>query len=626
MTTTTNTNSNTPQSNYQSNQNYDADVATLFKHFVTGGSTPNDNEPGENIGIDDIRAQISPSVTSTGTTTANLITSLNINPNTNAPAPTPNTTTPVLLVQESRCHAFYRILGLPVVSANASNFYNPGFDITKRYYQQLGLTQSIPLSEKITIASAVGKPFEAISAARETWAATTSQIFSSPTSVEAGVLALTSGTYGTGGTINKRLFNVLQKVTGPFDFNSAHQTYAIASLTSLVGDSEQLLATFQDANANTILSAYVSGTGASAVFSAKSPSTTFFTHQHIIAPFMVDPRIDFSVWSNESKTFNGMSKRIAVPFVPDASFLQVSSTANAERPVIEQIIRKRMYQANQATEAGANLANAQAFIQNDPTIGAIPFIGSAPLSNIFSSAVFGLSQQNSFADTLSYLQSLIKKLVVSLQKVHLAQGIYYWLPMPNTTGPEGGSNIRDVPLNQNFSNNLVTDEDFNIIYNQTQVLFSNITVAATQANAIPDRGGYAFGGNFSFNKDTTDAQGDVSSNTQNNLAAKRNKILNDASDALQIIEMIMGEFSGLGLCDILAVIGALYTMPMTNLVGFLDDDAYLRASVLLGAGLPARTGISDSMTALMQGVSGFYQIMDQVFVDTVGNGSLNLTS
>jgi hypothetical protein len=82
----------------------------------------------------------------------------------------------------------------------------------------------------------------------------------------------------------------------------------------------------------------------------------------------------------------------------------------------------------------------------------------------------------------------------------------------------------------------------------------------------------------------------------------------------------------LGLCDILAVIGALYTMPMTNLVGFLDDDAYLRASVLLGAGLPARTGISDSMTALMQGVSGFYQIMDQVFVDTVGNGSLNLTS
>ena len=30
----------------------------------------------------------------------------------------------------------------------------------------------------------------------------------------------------------------------------------------------------------------------------------------------------------------------------------------------------------------------------------------------------------------------------------------------------------------------------------------------------------------------------------------------------------MGEFSGLGLCDIIAVMGALYIMPKASLLGF----------------------------------------------------------
>ena len=45
-----------PQSNFQSNQNYNPDIREMFKHYVTGGNTPDDNAPGENVGIDDIRA------------------------------------------------------------------------------------------------------------------------------------------------------------------------------------------------------------------------------------------------------------------------------------------------------------------------------------------------------------------------------------------------------------------------------------------------------------------------------------------------------------------------------------------------------------------------------------------
>jgi hypothetical protein len=607
----------TPQSNYQSNQNYDADVGALFKDYVTGGSTPNDNEPGENIGIDDIRAQIS--VTVTGMKTADLITSLNINPNSSTPAPTPNTTTPILLAQESRCHAFYRIIGFPVVNSDQSAYYNPGFDITKSYYKQNNLTQKIPLSQKITIASNVGAKFEAISAARENWVATTSQLFSTPTSVEAGVLALTSGTYGSNGIINIRDFNVLKNVGTPFDYTIADQTYATASQSCLVGNQSQLLAVFQDGSANSILT---TSTGAS-----KTPSQAFFSHQHIIAPFNVDPRIDFSIWGNESRTSSGTSRRIAVPFVTDASFLQVSSTATAIRPILEGIIRKRVYQASQSAVAGDAVNNAMTVVASDPKIGSIPFIGSMPISNIFSGSVFSLDQQNSFADYLSFIQTLMQKLVVALHKVQAVQGIYYWLPVPNTTGPEGGSQIRDVPLNSNFSQSLITDEDFNIIYNQAQVIFSNISIAATQANGTPDPGGTSLGFNSSpitFNKDTSNAQGDRSTNTMNILGKKRDKKLTDASTALQTIEMILGEFSGFGLVDIVAVVGTLYTMSMSNLMGFLDQDAYGRAQTILGSGIPSQSPIITSMTSLLQGVSGFYQIMDQVFIDTLGNQSLNL--
>lgn len=604
---------NAVQTNYQSNQDYDVDIPTLFEHYITGGATTGSNEPGENIGIDDLRAQISVSVT--GMKTTDLIASLNINPNSTTAAPTPNTTTPVLLAQESRCHAFYRILGLPVVNASGSQYYNPGFDITKRYYKENDMTQNITLSDKITIASAVGTQFEGISAARETWVSSTTAIFNAQASVEAGVLSLTSGTFGGAGAINKRLFNVLQNVTGPTDFTVAHQQYAIPTQTCIVGTQAQLLADFMDSGANTILE-YADGT-------SKTLSNVFFNHQHIIAPFAVNPRIDFSIWANESTTHPGTSRRIAVPFVPDNTYLQVSSTAAAQRPIIESIIRARVYQSNQITQAGATIATAQALIMSDPAIGKIPFIGSQPISNVFSGSVFNLSQQNSFADTLSSIQTMIDKLVAALNVIHGVQGIYYWLPSPNTSGPEGGSLIRDVPLNAAFSNTLITTEDYNIIQNNVQVLFSQPLIGTSASAGVPDVGNSAFSTPIqSFNKNTTDAQGSVSSKTQNMLSSKRNKKLGDASTALQIIEMIMGEFSGFGLCDIIAIMGALYTMDIDDLCGFLDDDAFARAETILGSGFASPSSITDAQTALIAGVSGFYQIMDQVFVDKVGNGGL----
>lgn len=596
-----------PQSVYQSNQNYATNVRLQFKHYVTGGNTPNDNEPGENVGIDDIRGQISISVT--GTKTEDLISALNIDPAAK-PASTQNTTTQVTLAQESRCHAFYRIIGFPVVSSDQSQFYNPGLDVIK----QPGVTRTITLATKISIAKNVGKKFEAISGARESWVANTSQVFSVPESVEAGVLALTSGTYGSQGNVNLRKFAspfIQNTALDPFDYAIEHQTYATATLSSLVGGREVLLSLYQDAN------------GSFPNINVTTPSI-FFQHQHIIVPFLVDPRIDFSIWASESKTSDQLSKRIAVPFVPDSSFLMAGSTATSERPLLEQIITQRAAQFNQSQDAGGGVQSVVDFMKTFKEFQT-GNIGNTPISSIFSNKVLKTSQVDDFKVAISTIQALMKVLVLALQTVQKAQGKYYWLPIPSTSGPEGGCSVRPVPLNENFSSDLmVVPGDIDIAFNQAQVLFSSLSTAVTEPNAVPDKySQFPFAGSFSFDSKTSNSQGDLSSKTQDALSEKRDKQLKKASQALQIIEMIMGEFSGLGLSDILVVVRALYIMPLEDVLGFLDDDAYARAKIILGQSLPARTAIVPAMKSLAQTVNGLYQIMDQIFINYLSNGGLD---
>jgi len=616
----------TPQSNSQSNQNFDPDIRKMFKHFVTGGNTPDDNETHQNIGIDDIRGQVSATVISSPT--ENLINSLNINPSTNTIAATPNTIVPTQLAQESRCHAFYRIIGFPVINSAKKDFYNPGFDIV------IGknIKRAIDMDRKLTIAKNIDEDFEDLSEARETYASQTSKIFSVPNSVEAGVLSLTSGTYGRNGNVNKREFAQPFKSTEPFDFSIEAQSYAspgdITSTYSLVGNREVFLSDYQDINADPS-NDYKPKPG----LGGNGP--VLFGHKHIIKPFMVDPRIDFSIWASESKTSSGISKRIAVPFVPNASFLKTSNTAAAERPLLEKIITDR-FATPTSEEAGVNADNVINYVKGIKSIQSIT-IGSTPISGIFSGNVYNLLQQQSFAQTVSTIQSLMFKLVDSMRIVHARQGSYYWLPIPSTLGPEGGCSIRNVPLSENIDKALLTPADFDIIEKQIGVLLSDLTSVSTQPTATPDVGSYAFSNyKLTFDSSTSDSKGSLSAQSQNTLTKIRDSSLEQASDALQIIEMIMGEFSGLGLCDIVAIMGALYVMPLNdpaskatgNLLGFLDEDAIGRAETALkqpaGSLKNSQSRIVEAMTALSNTVNGFYQIMDKIFQDYLNNKALDL--
>jgi len=607
----------TPQSAFHSDQNNDPDIKGMFRDFIGGSAMPGNNEPGENIGIDDLRGQISVNVT--GGSTKNLIDSLNISPTSKKSSGSPNTSTPVILAQESRCHTFYRIVGFPVIAKDKKRFYNPGLDVVITP----DANRKLPLSTKIQIASDIDPAFEELSQARETYANNTAQVFSVPTSVEAGVLALMSGTTGKNGSTNIRPFTSSSFKDGDeaFDFKSENQSnpVSIFSTVCMVEDREVFLADFQDPGA--------SPDNAFKPNAAVTNPSVLREHFHIIKPFMVDPRIDFSIWSDKSKTAINTSRRVAVPFVPDATYLKTDSTARAERPLIEKVITERLSQYNNTKDAGDATGEFVDYVKSIKSIQTVKF-GNTSISEIFSDKIFKLTSPALFAQYISIIRAMMYKLVKSIHTIQFAQGKYYWLPIPSNLGPEGGCSVRDVPVNKNIDSLLITSKDFNIIYNKVQVAFSNLTSSSSQANTTPDKGGFAFNSffnhKFSFNSSTSNAQGSLSSNTMNTMENERDSILSDASSALQIIEMIMGEYSGLGLCDIIAVVAALYIVPMKDLLGLLDDDAFERAQTILNLDLEGvrNESVQDALDSFTKVVKGFYQIMDQSFLEFLNNRNI----
>ena len=84
-------------------------------------------------------------------------------------------------LQESRCHAFYRYIGFPVVSKN-KEIYNPGHDITKESYWFK--------NKKGEIASNPLNGFDALSSYRENWAQLWLNVFSNTNSLAASISGL----------------------------------------------------------------------------------------------------------------------------------------------------------------------------------------------------------------------------------------------------------------------------------------------------------------------------------------------------------------------------------------------------------------------------------------------------
>ena len=413
-------------------------------------------------------------------------------------------------------------------------------------------------------------------------------VFSVPSTIDAGTLSLSV----FGRLSNTTPFSIpVTKSAVPFDVTLTNQQYT-ADLSGRVGANIVSLTQYIDVNGNTPIASNL------------QPLRT-----HLIKPFIVDPVIDFTV--------NDSSRLVGVPFVPDKTYLMVKDSVYVNRPIIEQVIIDRFTVANQEDSLGTADTSVINYIKSIQAIK-----NDAIVSQVTSGDVYKLSEQTQFAKFLNIIEAMAIALVSARLIILQAQSKYYWVPVPNASGPENGLTVQGVFLSTKITSDFVTPADQAIIQAKLRVTVNQINSQTAPISGTPDKGGFAFD-NFknNFGTDTSNSLGDISAQSLQKLTDMRNSDLKKANDAIRTVEIIMGEFSGLGLCDIIAVMGALYIMPKQSLLGFLDDDALARMNTNLHLS-ESSPGVTQAMTDLVNTVQSFYNIMDQIYQDVAQNNGL----
>lgn len=500
-----------------------------------------------------------------------------------------NFLTPDNNFQESRCHAFFRLIGLPVCNSNKSLIYNPGHPLSM-------LARHNTLDFKLQVAGDQLSGFRNFSIAREKYPLSTAAVFALTGSLNASVLALSSGSATANQSVNIRPLD-FSKVTDAFDLISQHQSFKVGAV-SLVGTNEIPLNQYQDINGN---------------FS----SVDLGNRNHLIFPLITDPIIDFCV--------NPSTRRVGIPFVPDKTYLKVASgNAYAVRPLIEKVIRDRFSNSITAPDLSLQPANQSlvSYVKDNTLLTNV-----SAISQTFGNDLYNVSELAQFSNFVNIINEMMKQLTGALTAIHKAQSLYYWLPSMSSSGPEAGVNVQDPFLPNNISQQLVTKRDRDLLNRIISASLNKLDQQAAQARGIPDVGGFAFESfKTTFNSDTSSSFQDGNQLSVNNMSAERKTILSQAGNGLRTVEIIMGEFSGLGLVDIIAIMGGLYLMPKNSLSGLLDQDAFSRAQSALGSATfpSSQTSYSQAMTDLFNGVTTYYAIADSILKNWTDKQGLSI--
>ena len=553
---------------FTDNQNYDVDIQQIYTSFIQQ--------------IDQIRSHTSvinnPKAQSITTINSNNFISIDPNP------------------QESRCHAFYRLIGLPVVASDGTQFYNPGYDL-EAFNGSVNSTTPQLNKQGIAISAAGLYP---LMDAREKYIQDIRQIFSVP-DITSSVTALSSQT--------PRKFNFFADTgpTDPFDQDPNNQKYAVEqrniSNTANFGD-------YKDSNGDTIDSTIQRGQ---------------FLQQrsHFIKPLMVDPRIDITVSPD-----TGL---VCVPFTTDKSKTKLRDDVYLFRPLLEYVCRVRLTLPPNQDDLSQTFQNAQNYIKSTSTS-----VDPALLAKVFAITNNNTGQEI-ILKYFNLLRSMINRLAEAMQQIGSlsllslsSNSALQWIPIPNAGGPEFGSSTAPInpsdPLNGPVENailKLQSQAAINQITNQTSgvtgVDLGNFAFDFASAQPVPD-------------ENTTSGFGNKIQDNLDKLQQDRTNLTDQANAALQIIEIIMGEFSGLGLCDIIAIYTALWSVDTGTLVGLLDEKAFARLrtnpafndpSVQIRVSGNGHT-ITQSLTALENRIKEIYSIMDKLLADRLQLGRASI--
>lgn len=423
--------------------------------------------------------------------------------------------------QESRCNAFYRMLGLPIINGEGSSLYSPGFDPDRN-------RDKVQTEFNLNIANSLLKKVGKILDAREIYSIMSTNIFKNRD--ESATITAMSIMYP------RPFERQIKQGKGPLEAEIDEQVFEVPQR-------------------NTFLSIFPKTPDVVAV-ATKS--------RHFLKPFVVDPRIDLTV--------NPAANRICVPFLLDKSTTQLYRGAYLKRPYIEIVITKRLQKINVASKPGdkkeinAFIDNLVQFIKSNQSI-----TDTKSIDNIYNMLQsLHSSETVKFAKYVQIIEALLINLSNSVTELEKIRTQINWKPIPNLRGPEFGCQLKEVDPQDTINNK---EREQNIIKTERDKFISqtDLTVGINNPNLVD----YAF-------SDDDVAMAEIEKNYQHydeqihKLNGIRNGYGNKANDLLRKIEIITGEVSGFGLLDMYAILAALWAVEETALIGMLDFNARIR--------------------------------------------------
>lgn len=490
--------------------------------------------------------------------------------------------------QESRCHAYFRMMGFPVVATDGT-YHSPGFDPNLNV-DSSSMGQYANIDSKITSTTSITGQ----SQAREQVPIDFNKVFTNG-GINAQAVML--------GSVYIRSFGSQFSGTAP-----------------LTADPAQV----QTVNERITAVSNFYGPGGFTNTSINPPATgyTFLTTRHFLKPFTVDPRIDGYVRPTKS--------RICAPFLVDKSQTKIFQASNGvsdslQRPYIERVITVRYNNQNvtsQSTPGGQTVQNIINQILSDDKVTDQSLVSTASnaLGQLYSNQ---LIVYNTY---FKIMRIIIDTLVSEIRNVqYIIQNINFNpIPAPKT-GVEGGTNggqLASPPLPGDplFPNNKEGERNI-ITQMQKQALNTIILDAGLQG--MPDPGDFVFSNlnDIVFSVNNNVQQSYVENIQQ--LTNLRNQAGNSGITSLQNIEIIMGEFSGIGLIDMLAIQAALWIMPGNSLLGLIDKRAFTRMTAyrtdinLNGA---TQNAILQSLADFESSLTTTYQLI-QAYYNSKYDGS-----
>lgn len=297
--------------------------------------------------------------------------------------------TPSINAMESRCHTFYRMLGLPVIAPDGT-FYSPGFP-------WLSVESNYDIVDKISASNIKNAILE-----RELSAQQRYKLFSTrslDTSIFSLCLAVPNG---------QRKFSI-----EPGSLDDA------TSKPQVIPIRTQYLQAFKTNNGTEI-------------------TNRFDSVSHQLAPFITDPIIE----ANLQPTSGSNSVLIGLPFL-DKKQLEYESGKYAKRPGLEFILRLKLREQNIFGKLDSAMKTNP--IQVTDNNGNNITINSEELDSLYDIRV----DVNTIKELTKTFNGLVNMYYKAIQDLEDVNKQIMWIPMPGEGGPESGSVVSASFLSPN---------------------------------------------------------------------------------------------------------------------------------------------------------------------------------